>query len=451
MRERFSGDEIRRKAGAMMPDVVEDLKGLIRHPSVAFPGHPRGPVHAMAEATVAVLKRYGMQDVRLLDMPGGYPAVYGEIPAPPGAPTILMYAHYDVQPAKGDDGWETDPWTPLEKGGRLYGRGAADDKSGIMIAAASLRIFDGKPPAGVKVIIEGEEETAGHLEEFVAAHPDVFRCDAFVVADNGNLSVGEPALTTTLRGEVSCVIEVRTLDHAVHSGSFGGVAPDALVSLIRILATLHDVRGDVAIQGLRAYPPGEGTYPEDLYRQNAGVLDGVDLIGTGSLGSRLWSKPSATVIGIDAPSIGGSSNILIPRAAAKISMRIAPDADPDHELQLLMDHLRAVAPWHAHVDVRKVRASPGFVCPTGGPGFAAACRALETAFGKPVREMGAGGSIPLMQALRKAAPHAEFILWGAQDAADSRIHGTNESVDIGELERFIIATGLFLQYMREVS
>jgi acetylornithine deacetylase/succinyl-diaminopimelate desuccinylase-like protein len=449
MRERFSGDEIRRKARAMMPDVVDDLKGLIRHPSVAFPGHPPEPVQAMAEATVAVLKRHGLQDVRLLDIPGGYPAVYGEIPAPSGAPTVLMYAHYDVQPAERGDGWETDPWTPLEKGGRLYGRGAADDKSGIMITAASLRVFDGKPPVGVKVIIEGEEETAGHLEEFVAAQPDVFRCDAFVVADNGNLSVGEPALTTTLRGEVSCTIEVRTLEHAVHSGSFGGAAPDALVSLIRILSTLHDARGAVAIQGLRAYPPEEGVYPEDLYRQNAGVLDGVDLIGTGPLGSRLWSNPSATVIGIDAPSISRSSNILIPRAAAKISMRIAPDADPEHELQLLMDHLRAVAPWHVRIDVRKVRASPGFVCPTGGPGFAAAGRALETAFGKPVREMGAGGSIPLMQALRKAAPRAEFILWGAQDAAASRIHGTNESVDLGELERFIIATAIFLQELGE--
>jgi acetylornithine deacetylase/succinyl-diaminopimelate desuccinylase-like protein len=445
MRERLSVEEVRRKASALMPGVVEDLKGLIRHPSVASPGHPEKPVHEMAEATVEVLKRYGLEETRLLDIPGGYPAVYGEIPAPPGAPTVLMYAHYDVQPARREEGWKMDPWTPQEKGGRLYGRGAADDKSGIVITAASIRIFDGNPPVGVKVIIEGEEETASHLEAFVAAHPDLFLCDAFVVADNGNLSVGNPALTTTLRGEVSCIIEVRTLDHEVHSGSFGGAAPDALVSLIRILSTLHDARGDVAVKGLREYPQEEGAYPEDLYRQNAGILDGVDLIGTGTVSSRLWSKPSATVIGIDAPPISQARNILIPRAAAAVSMRIAPDADASHELQLLVDHLRAAAPWNVQVSIRMVSNSPGFICPTGGPGYAAARTALETAFGTPVSEIGAGGSIPLMQKLREAVPRAEFILWGAEDASDSRMHGTNESVDLGELERFIVATSLFLQ------
>jgi acetylornithine deacetylase/succinyl-diaminopimelate desuccinylase-like protein len=449
MRNKLEVEEIRRKARALMPGVIENLKCLIRHPSVAFSGYPEEPVHAMAEATVDVLRRSGLDDARLLEIPGGYPAVFGEIPAPPGAPTVLMYAHYDVQPARKEEGWETDPWTPVEKDGRLFGRGAADDKSGIVVTAGTLAVFDGKTPVGVKVIIEGEEEAGSHLEAFVAAHPDLFSCDAFVVADNGNLAVGDPALTTTLRGEVSCIIDVRTLDHAVHSGSFGGSAPDALIALIRILSTLHDARGDVAVKGLRTYPAEDGSYPEDLYRKNAGLLDGVNFIGTGTLSSRLWSKPSATVIGIDAPSISEAKNILIPRAAAAVSMRIAPDADPDRELQLLMDHLHAAAPWNVQVVIRKKSASPGFVCPTDGPGFAAARTALKTAFGKPVSEIGAGGSIPLMQTLREAAPRAEFILWGAGDAAESRMHGTNESVDIGELERFIVATDLFLQQLGE--
>jgi acetylornithine deacetylase/succinyl-diaminopimelate desuccinylase-like protein len=439
--------KIKKKARAGMPDVVDDLKGLIRHPSVAFPGYPPGPVHAMADATVALLKRYGLQDARLIGIPGGYPAVYGEIPAPPGAPTVLMYAHYDVQPAKKEDEWETDPWTPQEKDGRIYGRGAADDKSGIMIIAASLRILGGKPPVGVKVLIEGEEETHGHLEEFVAAHPACFACDAFIVVDNGNLSSGNPSLTTTLRGEVSCIIEVRTLNHAVHSGAFGGPAPDALVCLIRILATLHDSRGDVAVPGLRSDSGGRLEYPESIYRESSGVIDGVNLIGTGSLSARLWSKPSVTVIGIDAPSVSSASNILIPRAAAAISMRISPSADPHRELQLLMDHLQAATPWNAHVEIREASASSGFVCPAGGPAFSAARRALESAYERPVSESGAGGSIPLMQVLHNAVPNAEFILWGAEDASCSRIHGTNESVDIGELERLIVAQSLFLQLM----
>ncbi len=440
-------DEILRKARALMPGVLDDLRNLVRYPSVAFPGYPAEPVNAMAEATVAVLKRSGLEGVRLLDIPGGYPAVYGEIPAPPGAPTVMMYAHYDVQPARREDGWDGDPWTPAEKGGRLYGRGAADNKSGIVIIAACLKVFDGKPPVGVKVLIEGEEETAGHLEAFVAAHPAFFRCNVFVVADNGNLTVGEPALTTSLRGEVSCIVSVSTLDHAVHSGTFGGAAPDALVALIRILSTLHDSQGNVAVPGLRSSVSGTVEYPEETFRQNAGVLSGVDLPGTGPIGPRLWAKPSVTVIGIDAPSIASSSNILIPRASAKVSMRIAPDADPRHELRILMDHLRAAAPGNVRIDIREVTDHPGFACPTGGKGFAAARESLGIAFGKPAQEKGAGGSIPLMQALHEAVPAAEFVLWGAADDARSQIHGTNESVDISELERFIVAQSLFLQVL----
>jgi len=439
--------KIRRKVQELMPEVLEDLRDLITYPSVAFPGYPSQPVYDMADATVAVLKRYGLQEVRLMDIPEGYPAVYGEIPAMPGAPTVMMYAHYDVQPAEKEDGWETDPWTPVEKDGRLFGRGAADDKSGIVITAACLKVFDGKPPVGIKVIIEGGEEGADHLEEYVTAHPEFFSCDVFIIADNGNLTTGDPALTMTLRGEVSCIIEVRTLDHAVHSGSFGGAAPDALVSLIRILATLHDSHGDVAIKGLHSCPPPPIQYPEELYQRDAGLLGGVEVIGTGPLSARLWAKPSVTVIGIDAPSVKGAANILIPHAAAKISMRISPNADADHELQLLMDHLHAVAPWNVHVEVTKVTDNSGFVCPTDGPGYAAARIALETAFDKPVREMGAGGSIPLLHVLRAAVPAAEFILWGAQDASFSRIHGTNESVDLKELERFIVAQSLLLWFL----
>jgi acetylornithine deacetylase/succinyl-diaminopimelate desuccinylase-like protein len=439
--------EIRQKVRDLMPGVLEDLKNLIPYQSVAFPGYPSPPVHAMADATVALLKRYGLQDVRLLEIPGGYPAVYGEIAAPPGAPTVMMYAHYDVQPAQKEDGWETDPWTAVVKDGRLYGRGAADDKSGIMITAASLGVFKGNPPVGVKVIIEGGEEAPDHLEEFVAAHPEFFSCDAVIIADNGNLTIGDPALTTTLRGEVSCIIEVRTLDHSVHSGSFGGAAPDALVSLIRILATLHDSHGDVAIQGLHSYPQPSIQYPEELYRQDAGLLEGVELIGTGPLSARLWAKPSVTVIGIDAPSVRKASNILIPRATAKISMRISPDADADHELRLLMKHLHAAAPWNVHVEVTKVTDNSGFVCPRDGPGYTAARMALKAAFDKPAGEIGAGGSIPLLHVLRAAVPAAEFILWGAEDASRSRIHGTNESVDIKELERFIVAQSLLLQFL----
>lgn len=449
MEKGITPEEIRQTVNDLMPEVTQDLAELIRHPSVSFPGYPSEPVYAAADATLALLKRCGLSSARFLDIPGGYSSIYGEIPAPPGKPTLLLYAHYDVQPAKKEDGWEIDPWDPAIKNGRIFGRGSADDKSGIAIIAASLKVFGGKPPVGIKVLIEGEEETNGHLEEFVAANPEVVQCDAFLILDNGNIAEGEPALTVSTRGETSCIVEVETLDHSVHSGMFGGVAPDALIVLSRIIATLHDADGNVAVPGLHVSPREQNGYDEAMFRDNAGVLEGVDLIGTGPVGSRLWSRPSVTVIGIDAPAIRGSSNILIPRAAAKVSLRIAPDADPKRELGILMDYLNKAAPWHAKVTVTESSKSPGFVCPEGGPVYSAAKVALYGAYGNSVLVKGTGGSIPLLQALQDVVPKAEFILWGADDAASSRIHGTNESVSIGELERMIVAQCLLFRALGE--
>lgn len=438
-------DAMERKVRTFLPEVIGDLKELISVPSVAFPGYPPEPVYRVAELTADLLKRYGLPDARLLEIPGGYPAVTGEIPAPPGAPTVLFYAHYDVQPARKDDGWETDPWIPVIKNDRLYGRGAADNKSGIATIAATIRALSGKYPVGIKVVIEGEEETASHLHAYVEAHPELFRCDLFIITDMGKLIPGEPVLSTTLRGEVSCVLTVRTLAHAVHSGVFGGPAPDALVALIRMLATLHDRQGDVAIAGLSSYSWRGAEFPEPLYRRLSGLPESVETIGTGSIGSRLWSKPSVTVIGIDAPAVRDASNILIPQARARVSLRIAPGSDPKHEVQLLADHLRAHVPWHARVEISEIHSSSGFICPTGGNGYEAARKVMGAVYRRPVQESGAGGSIPLLNVLRRAVPEAEFVLWGCEDHEQSRIHGANESVAISELERMIVTQALLLQ------
>ncbi len=437
--------QIRRIVKGMMPGVIDDLKDLVRIPSVSFTGYPPESVYRMAGRTKALLESYGFRNVQLIDIPDDeYPAVYGEIPPPQGAPTILMYAHYDVQPAPPAQGWKTDPWMPVEKAGRLFGRGTADDKSGILLNAASVKVFDGNPPVGVKVLVEGKEETAGHLRSYVKTHPGLFLCDAFVVADSGNLGAGEPVLCTTLRGEAACDVTVRTLELPVHSGSFGGPAPDAFVALTRMLATLHDEHGNPAVPGLQSGQWKGTEYPEPAFRRTSGMLDGVDLIGSGSISSRLWSKPSITVIGIDAPAIAGSSNVLIPVAWARISMRVSPGADASKEARLLVDHLHSVSPWHVQVEVENIGAADGFICPTGGLVYAAAKRAMKIAFGKPAGEAGAGGSIPLLHALKEAVPDAEFVIWGCADLASSRIHGPDESVDIGELERMIVAQALLL-------
>jgi acetylornithine deacetylase/succinyl-diaminopimelate desuccinylase-like protein len=399
----------------------------------------------MSEAVVDLFRRSGVDDVRLLEIPGGYPAVYADVPGPAGSPTVLLYAHYDVQPAPAEQGWDTDPWTATRKDdGRIYGRGAADDKSGLVIHAGTMRALAGRLPVGVRLLVEGEEETISHLEDFVDANPELFACDAFVIADMGNQAVGRPALTTALRGEVSCTVRVRTLDHPVHSGLFGGAAPDALVALIRILATLHDDEGNTVVPGVSTGEWPGTDFDEGAYRESSGLLEGVDLVGSGTLASRLWSKPSATVIGIDAPSVQDASNVLLPEATAKVSMRIVPGADADHELTALMEHLRSVAPWNVIVEVEKVKVGWPFAVDMSGPGIRTASQALEAAFGKPVELIGSGGSIPLVAALQKAAPSADVLLWGAEDVALSRIHASNESVDPAEIEDMVVAQVLTL-------
>jgi len=430
---------------ALLPEIVSGLEELIRIPSVAFPGHPREPVLLAAETTARLLERSGLTGVRLLEIPGGYPAVFGEISGPPGAPVVLFYAHYDVVPAKKEDGWETDPWKPVVKGTRVFGRGSADNKAGVASIAGTIRAIGNDCPVGIRVVVEGEEETAGHLEAFVADHPDLFQCDVFVITDMGKIVLNEPVLATTLRGEVSLIITVTTLERPVHSGTFGGAAPDALVALIRILSTLHGENGDVAVAGLASFPQTGADYPEDLYRQLSGLLDGVDTIGSETISTQLWAKPSINVIGIDAPSVEDARNILIPKARAKVSMRIAPGADPQHEIRLLESHIRAAAPWNVRVQIDHAWGSPGFTCPAGGRAVAAARKVLESVYNRPVREVGAGGSIPLLSSLKQAVPGAEFILWGCEDDEHSQIHGVNESVDLTELERMIVAQALLMQ------
>jgi acetylornithine deacetylase/succinyl-diaminopimelate desuccinylase-like protein len=442
-------EQLRQNVTAMMPEVVSDLENLVAIPSCAFPGHPAEPVNDMADATVALLRRYGLSDARKVDVPGGYPAVYGELAGPPGAPTVMMYAHYDVQPAPKEQGWDTEPFVPTRKDGRIFGRGAADDKSGIAVHAGTVRALAGQPPVNLKIIVEGEEETISHLGDFVYANKEMFQADAFIVADMGNLAPGEPTVTSTLRGHVHCIVEVRTLDHPLHSGEFGGVAPDALVALIRMLATLHHDDGEVAVQGLHSFDWTGGDYPEATYRSTSGILDGVELIGRGTVGSRLWSKPSVSVLGIDCPSVETASNVLLPSARARVALRIAPGSDADKEVEVLMEHLRSVAPWGVHVKCERGKVSNGFAVDRGGPAYAASKAALTDAYGKEAGDCGSGGSIPLLDILKDVAPKAEFVLWGAEDLAMSRIHASNESVDPAEIEHMILAQSIFLHRFAE--
>ena len=430
-------------AARLMPEMVGELAALVSYPSVAFEGYPSEPVGRAAGAVADLMTRSGFAGVRVLDFGKGYPAIYADMPGPPGSPTVLLYAHYDVQPAPIEAGWESDPWTLTERDDRLYGRGAADDKSGIVIHAATMRLLDGKPPVGIKLVIEGEEEAASGLEGFVKEDPDLFRADVFVSADNGNLVAGTPVLETTLRGDATCHVEARTLDYPVHSGLFGGAAPDALVALIHVLNGLWADDGRTSVPGLQRLDWEGGQMPEDVFRATAAVRPGVKLAGAGSLSTRLWSGPSATVLGLDAPSVAESANVLIPSARAKIGLRVAPLANAERELEIVMDFLRSRAPSWAEIMVTPDKAANGFVMPQGGPAVAAARDAMRDGFGEAPSDIGGGGGIPLLRSLQMAFPQAEFVLWGAEDLM-ANAHGPNESVDPIEIERMIVSQVSFL-------
>ncbi|MER7131141.1 M20/M25/M40 family metallo-hydrolase [Streptosporangium saharense] len=438
-------DEIEGAVAAGLPHAVEDLKRLVAIPSVAFPGHPEEPVLAAAAVTEELLRSTGLPHVQQIPVEGSFPAVYAEAPAPPGAPTVLLYAHYDVQPAGDPALWRTPAFEPTEINGAVHGRGAADDKSGVITHVAALRAFRGRFPVGVKVIIEGQEEYAGErLEAFIERNPELVRADAIVVADTGNPRVGDPAVTTSLRGLAAFTVEVRTLRESLHSGSFGGAAPDALAALLRMLAALHDENGDIRVPGLpRGTFLGAGPSEED-FRATAGVLDDVSLVGSGSLADRLWASYAITVTGLDVPTVSGAINAVQPVARARVTVRVPPAGDPKTTTEAVIDFLRQVAPWGVRVGFSDHVLGSGFLADTGGVARSALNRAMERAYGRPPRDVGAGGSIPLVSTLVRQFPATSILLFGAEDD-DASIHAPNERVVIEELRRTITTEALFLQ------
>ncbi len=436
--------ELARAVRDLMPGVRADLEALVAIPSISADPERAGDLRASADTVAALLTRAGCPEVEVVGAGGG-PAVLGRFPAPPGMPTICLYAHHDVQPTGDEAQWTTLPFRPTERGGRLYGRGSSDDKGGFAVHLAALRAFGGRPPVGVTVFVEGEEEIGSPtLSRILADHHDRLLADVYVIADSGNWGVGEPAFTTTLRGLADCIVEVRTLDHAVHSGAYGGVAPDALTALCRLLATLHDEQGNVAIAGLHHGPGPDLEYPPDRLREESGVLDGVDYLGSGSVVERLWNRPAVAVIALDATPVARASNTLIPSARAKISLRVAPGDDAPHALQRLRAHLIEHAPWNARVTVTDGDTGEPATIPFEGPVAAAARTAFAAAWGREPVLVGQGGSIPLVAELADAFPQAAILVTAVGDP-DSRPHGIDESLHLGDFEAACVAETLFLQ------
>jgi acetylornithine deacetylase/succinyl-diaminopimelate desuccinylase-like protein len=426
--------------------LVEDLSRLAAIPSISAPGYPAETHAALGEAyelTAELLRDAGLRNVAALELPGTAPAVTGEIPAPEGAPTVLLYSHYDVVPAGDESLWTSPPWVPTERDGALYGRGTSDSKANVISHVGALRAWDGKPPVGIKVIIEGQEEVGGgDLLAYPARQPEAFACDAMVIADMGSVRPGVPTLTVALRGMAMVTIEVKTLKGAKHSGQFGGAAPDALLIVLRALASMHDDKGDVAVAGLDRQEWTGESYSDDEFRELAEVLPGLPLQGTGGLGSRVWSGPAITVTGIDVPSVANALNAVSPYARAKINLRVHPGQDAKEAQAALVRHLQAVRPFGIALEVHAEETGNGFAADTTGPAYEAARAAYSSAWGQPVVNAAGGGSIPLVSALQNAVPKAEVLLVGATDGY-SNIHAPDERVMIDELEKATVAEATF--------
>ncbi len=434
---------------AALPGARADLERLVRIPSIwADPAHAED-TRASAEAVAELARDAGAAQVRIIAAEGGAPAVVAHWPAPAGAPTILLYAHHDVQPTGGDDQWTSPPFEPTERDARLYGRGAADDKAGVMTHLAVLRAYrdleGGRPPIGVTLFIEGEEESGSPtLSALLREHHDLLACDVIVIADSANPAVDVPALTTSLRGLVDVIVEVSMLERPVHSGMYGGPVGDALTALCHTLASLHDARGDVTIDGLVRAASYAPEFDEATFRSDVGLLDGVELLGCGTIPDRTWHKPAVAVLGIDAPRVAEASNVLLPRARAMVSLRLAPGDDAAKAQRALVEHLTAHVPWGAHVSVTAgAGVAEPFSLQSTGAAYDAARRAFAAAFGTEVVETGIGGSIPFIAEFARAFPGAAVLVTGVGDPA-SRWHGIDESLDLGMFGRGVLAEALLL-------
>ncbi|MFD8976939.1 MULTISPECIES: dipeptidase [unclassified Streptomyces] len=442
---------LREKVRALMPRAKEDLTELVAMRSVADPRQfPPEECAKAADFLVRAFTEAGLRDMRRVTTPDGTDAVVGHAPGPEGAPTVLLYCHYDVQPPLDDDAWRTPPFELTERDGRWYGRGSADCKGNIAMHLTALRALGGPEgkdfPVHIKFVAEGsEEQGTGGMEQLVPLQPDLFAADALLICDTGNFALGLPTATTSLRGLTNVVVTVSTLKGEMHSGMFGGPAPDALAALVRILDSLRDEHGNTAVKGL----PGDGAwdgvdYPAEQFRTDVGVLDGVSLVGTGTVADELWARPAVTVLGIDCPPVVGSSAAIQAKVRARVSLRVPPGIDADRALRALTDHLTSAAPWGARVEVEAEGTGQPFRARTDGPAYRALASALREAYGKEMVESGQGGSIPLCNVLADRFPESEIALIGVEEPG-CLIHAPNESVAPSEIEHMALAEALFLR------
>ena len=441
--------ELGTRVDAALDRTVEDLAALVRIPSVSADTFDQSTLDASAAMVRGLLEDAGLTaTVSSAPAPSGAPgrpAVLAARPAADGLPTFLLYAHHDVQPPGPHEDWDQeDPFEPVVRGERLYARGSADDKAGVIAHVAALRALGEDLAVGVRCFVEGEEEVGSpSFVNFLTSHRDALAADVIVVLDSSNWKVGVPALTTSLRGLVECQVELRVAEHALHSGMYGGPVLDAPTLMCRLLASLHDENGDVAVPGLLHREAAPIDYPEADFRADAAVVDGYRLAGTGSIPSRLWTRPALGIVGFDATPVDRRSNTIAPTCRAALSLRVAPGQDPAEAWTALESHLRAHVPFGAQVTITPGEQGPAFLAAGESPAMRLAHWALREAWGVDGVEIGVGGSIPFIADLAQVFPDAEILVTGIEDP-DTRAHSGNESIHLGELRNAILAEALML-------
>ncbi|SKB10196.1 dipeptidase [Aeromicrobium choanae] len=439
--------DLRQRITELMPDVHDELAELVAIRSVADPR--QFPPEECERAAAWVRDRFAGVgfDVRLEETADGSQAVVGSrAGSRPDAPTVLLYAHYDVQPPVDENAWRTPPFEMTEVDGRWYGRGTADCKGNIVMHLTALRALGDDLGVNLKLVVEGsEEQGTGGLEEFVQANPDLFRADAILVCDTGNAAVGRPAATVSLRGMVNVVVTMESASTELHSGMFGGAAPDALAALVQALSTMRDEEGDTVVDGMDNTQEWTGApYPAEQFRSDAGVLDGVSLLGSGSVSDMLWARPALTILGIDCPPVVGSAAAIVPKASARLNLRIPPGIAPQDAEAALRSHLAAATPWGVHCTVETEATGSPFQAATDGPAYRALAGAMQEAYGVEMTHLGQGGSIPLCNVFAELYPDAEIVLMGVEEP-QALIHAPNESVDPTEIASMALSEALFLQ------